>query len=72
MLYCRMVQEQNSNQVAFDIGDKEPKEFLTELHEAIAELKKLAFSHTSVDMDEDECHAVFVLSDFQVRLVGKI
>lgn len=61
--------EEVKNTVTFATGLKEPKEFLIELHEAIAELKKLAFSQTDLELNEDECHAIYVLSDFQVRLI---
>ncbi len=63
--------EQSENVIVIPIGNREAGEYLAELHEAIAELKLLAFERRSLDLEEPQCYALYMLTELQKRIVQK-
>jgi hypothetical protein len=55
--------------VTIPIGNRIPGEYLHDLHESIAVLKMLVFERRELSIEETECHALYILSDLQMRLV---
>jgi hypothetical protein len=57
------------NTVTLQIGSQDPKEFLSELHQAITQVKLLIFERRQLDLGEDETFALYVLTKLQGQIV---
>ncbi len=64
---CR---EMSSNTVVIPIGQKEPGEFLADLHSAICQAKLMIFERRELELGEEESYALFVLTDLRQRIVS--
>lgn len=60
----------SSNVVTIPIGGQDPKEWLSDLHEAICQVQMLVFERRELDLREAECHALYVLARLQNQLVA--
>ena len=60
---------EQENRIVIPIGNKLPGEYLTDLFQAISELQLLLFERRELDLHESQCYALFMLTDFQNRLV---
>lgn len=60
----------SNNVLTINIGAREPGEYLKDLHSALAEIKKLVFERQTLDLGEAESYALFMVTDFQQRLVN--
>lgn len=63
--------EMSQNTVTIPIGQKEPGEFLSDLHSAICQAKMMIFERRELDIGETESYALYVLTDLQQRIVSK-
>ena len=63
--------EMSQNKVVIPIGQKEPGEFLADLHAAIYQAKLMIFERRELDLMEPETYALYVLTDLQQRIVAK-
>jgi len=59
------------NTVTIHIGGKDPGEWLSDIHAAICQVKMLVFERRELDLREPECHALYVLTDLQERIVAR-
>lgn len=60
----------SQNVISIPIGNKEPREFLSDLHEAISRTKLMIFERRELDIGEPETYALYVLTDLQQRIVS--
>gem|GEM_PF-4179917 len=54
--------------ITINIGPRDSKQFAADLSNAITELKLLAFERRTLDLDQNQCYAMFVLTDLQDKL----
>lgn len=59
-----------SKSITIPIGQREPREYLTDLHFAISEVLKLVFEHRENDLQETQNFSLFVLVDLQQRVIS--
>lgn len=57
--------------ITIPIGRMLPGEFLADLHESLTEAMLLIFERRGLDLDQDQTHALYVLTDFQQRIVAE-
>jgi hypothetical protein len=60
----------SQNTITIPIGNKEPHEFLCDLHKAISRTKMMVFERRELDIGEPETYALYVLTDLQQRIVS--
>lgn len=61
--------EMASTQVTIDTQGQDPKEWLSELHQAICRMQMLVFERRDLDLGEDDVFALYVLSRLQSQIV---
>ncbi|MEM0996208.1 MAG: hypothetical protein AAGN35_03975 [Bacteroidota bacterium] len=60
----------SNNTITIPIGQREPGQFLHDLHEAISEVKMLVFERRELDLGEPQNFALHTLTTFQQLIVG--
>lgn len=55
----------SQNFLTIPIGQREPQEFILQIHEAITETKLLIFERRDVDLCEDQTFALYTLTLLQ-------
>lgn len=60
----------SSNVVTIKIGKQDPKEWLSDLHEAICQVQMLVFERRELDLGEPETYALYVLARLQGQIVS--
>jgi hypothetical protein len=53
-------------------GGKDAKEYLEDLNEALAEILLMLFERRELDLQEEQCYALFVVTDLQKRITKAI
>lgn len=59
----------SNHTILIDIGDRNPAEYRAELLESLTNLQKLIFERRELTLDQDQTHALYMLTDLQDRLV---
>jgi hypothetical protein len=59
----------SNNTVTLDTGTQDPKEWLSELHQAICQIQMLLFERRVLDIDEEQVFALYVLARLQSQIV---
>lgn len=62
----------SQNVITVNVGNHEPSDYLSRLHEALGVTKMLVFERRTLDLDEPETHALLMLTDLQMRIVKRV
>lgn len=65
----QMSSNSNQNTVTIPIGGCDPKEYLSELHQALCQAQMMIFERREIDLGEDEAFALYVLARLQGQIV---